>query len=833
MKLIKFALLILSFSFSSLLAVNTDSTLAAMEKLSPEKRTEVRLDLAYRLSKNNLSSSLEQSDIAYKESVELKNKFFQAQAIYYKGLAYYYVSAGDSAVANLEVAMERFTAINNRYYIGMCLYYLGTAYLIRDADQEKAMEYYYNSIPYCVESDNFRILGANYSSIGNIFRMNGAYENALDWITKAEKYYQLANYSEGRAWIYYSIGRLYDNMKLFNEAEDAFYQSLEIYRNLAAQDNNTNGVSICLDQLCAIYLEQNKLEKAQNANKEAFKNYSESGSLYGISNTYKNSATISYFTGYYKEALSYLDKALELKKVINDKLGIPGIYDYYGIIYTQINEEVRAIDSLNIGLDIATSNKQEALIVRITGHLAEAYAKTENYQIAYIYKDRQYNKYQLVNNLKSTKNLVQLTAIYELEENQKIIKNLEQENRINELTIMRQISWSHYMTVIILSITLILLLITYLYFRNFQTTKDLNRKNKELNCLYNFYRIMEDESDDAMWTTLIQTIPQLMRYPEHSGVRLKFDENSYKTDNFTRNNWVIEKAIKVFNHKIGTLEIVYLKNFNKTEDAFDTEELRLIDILCKHISTELENQTSTQSLVESEQKLRESNATKDKFFSIIAHDLRSPYNSILGFSKILRDTAKEGHTQDMVEFSDLIYLSAQQSFNLLNNLLEWSRSQTGAISFNPDYISIRQIVSDNIRLMNTAVEEKKIHISSNIADDMIYADKNIIDTIVRNLLSNAIKYSFTNGNIIVNAQADKNSYTLSVRDEGIGIPEKNLNKLFKLEESISTEGTKKEKGTGLGLLLCKEFVQIHHGDISAKNNTADGSTFTFHIPLEK
>jgi len=244
-----------------------------------------------------------------------------------------------------------------------------------------------------------------------------------------------------------------------------------------------------------------------------------------------------------------------------------------------------------------------------------------------------------------------------------------------------------------------------------------------------------------------------------------------------------------------------------------------------------ERKRADEVLIESEIRLRELNATKDKFFSIIAHDLKSPFNSIIGFSNLLIEQIQEKDYDGIAEYATIIRNSSQGAMDLLQNLLEWSRSQTGRMEFNPEYVEIVTLIDESIHLLVNSAQQKSIALSKELPRKAIaFADKAMISTILRNLISNAIKFTNPEGAIIISAEQKQNELLISVTDNGVGIKKEVIEKLFRIEEGFSTIGTKNEKGTGLGLILCKEFIEKHGGKIWVESKAGKGSRFCFTIP---
>ncbi len=245
-----------------------------------------------------------------------------------------------------------------------------------------------------------------------------------------------------------------------------------------------------------------------------------------------------------------------------------------------------------------------------------------------------------------------------------------------------------------------------------------------------------------------------------------------------------------------------------------------------------EQKKTLKALHQSETKFRELNATKDKFFSIIAHDLKSPFNGILGFSNLLTDQIRAKDYDGIEEYAEIIQYSSQKAIDLLMNLMEWSRSQSGRMDFNPERIEIGFLIGEVFELSNIAAIQKSIQFTTVQSEPlMVNIDKEMISSVLRNLISNAIKFTHPGGKIELKVEKTEKDLLVTVSDNGIGIEKKELAKLFRIDESYSLPGTHNEKGTGLGLVLCKEFIDKHKGTIWAESETDLGSRFCFKIPL--
>ncbi len=237
-------------------------------------------------------------------------------------------------------------------------------------------------------------------------------------------------------------------------------------------------------------------------------------------------------------------------------------------------------------------------------------------------------------------------------------------------------------------------------------------------------------------------------------------------------------------------------------------------------------------LHDSERKLKELNRTKDKFFSIIAHDMRGPFSGFLVFTKVLTDEYDNLDKEKIFQMAKNMNKSARTLFDFLENLLEWSRSQMGKLEFRPAQMDLFEAVDRNMQLLSATAQGKSISLNHNIErNTFIFADSDMLNTILRNLIGNALKFTLEGGKISVNVERHNDTFSrISVEDSGIGMLKSDQEKIFKIDTKYSTPGTNNEKGTGLGLILCKELTRKHQGDIWVESEEGRGTTVYFTIP---
>ncbi len=279
-----------------------------------------------------------------------------------------------------------------------------------------------------------------------------------------------------------------------------------------------------------------------------------------------------------------------------------------------------------------------------------------------------------------------------------------------------------------------------------------------------------------------------------------------------------------------TFGVMVVQDYHN-ENAYGEEEEQILMYVSEQIAIAIFKKNSELELVRYAAELKESNATKDKFFSIISHDLRSPFHALLGISEILTDESSVLTIEETRNFNREMYKTLKNQFKLLENLLEWSRIQTGKMEYFPSNLDLRIRVSEVANILMGNAVKKGIDLSNEIRPNLyVYADENMLRTILHNLISNAIKFTHTYGQITIEAIPKNGEVEISISDNGVGITAEEIEKLFRIDIQFTKPGTSKEKGTGLGLMLCKELVEKHGGKIKVESEPGKGSKFIFTLP---
>lgn len=599
----------------------------------------------------------------------------------------------------LDSAIVIANELDDNWSIGEYLFCKGQNSYI-EGDEIRALEYFNEALIACRLSDNFKFIGSSYSMMGTIFRVNGLYDKAIEYILKSKLNYDKANFIEGHAWTTYLLGRIYADINLPQQALNYFNESLALYKKVAAISGDRPGEAICYEQISALQLESGDLGKAYKSIQIVLEIHSAGGSKYGLSNAYKQLGKIEYVKGNIDKAEEYLSQSLEIKKQINDVMSQPSIYEYLGLCQLKKGFIEKGFMTIKSGLKLAISNNQKKVQLNIYSNLQNAYLEINDLDNAILCQNKQLEIKDLILSGAANTKMEQLQSLYELEEKNNKLVELEKQNEINKLKIKQQKTEQIIMIIGIFLVSLFSLAIYIFY-------KQLRSKNKEL---------------------------------------------------------------------------------------------------------------------------LEANRTKDKLFSIVSHDLRDPIGSSLGLTEFFINDIENNNFSSVKKQAQLIKGSLHNTFNLLTNLLEWSQSQLQKIEFNPRWLPLDAAIDDVADLMNHKAMQKNISIKFEIKNiPHVFADLNMLKTILRNLLSNAIKFSNKNDCIIISAKLNNNFVEVSIKDHGVGIKPERIENLFELESNATTLGTAGEKGTGLGLLLAKDLVVKQNGKIWAKSEAGKGSIIGFSL----
>lgn len=309
----------------------------------------------------------------------------------------------------------------------------------------------------------------------------------------------------------------------------------------------------------------------------------------------------------------------------------------------------------------------------------------------------------------------------------------------------------------------------------------------------------------------------------------RFSDNPLVTDN----PYVIFYAgiplVSPKGHALGTLCVIDNEPRNLNES-----QINALKILANQLMRLLELRLSIMDLKKSEEHLKQLNTTKDKLFSIIGHDLREPIGTLKPLLDILLKSSDLSDTENVKKVLRMIQKSSSAAYNLMENILAWARSQLNEITYSPEEIKLDKLVNRTLDLFTESLQNKNITLEVAISNDTVLkADKNMLMTVFRNLISNAIKFTPSGSSIHISSSINNGYHLIKVKDNGVGMDADRIQKLFQKTEYTSTYGTNGEKGNGIGLLLCKDFIERNGGQLFVESELNKGSVFSFTIPMSQ
>lgn len=701
-------------------------------------------------------------------------------------------------------ALELRTNSGNRKLIANSYNHIGSIYLANN-DTENALEFYFTALKIRENIQDILGIAQSQTNIALVYKKLNKHKESLEYLNKSlNNYINIGN----RSYIANTINQIGSTQKKLNQfdlALESYLEALRIYKEL----HNNNKIASILINIGIIYDDINNFSKALESYSSALEIKKETGdkkeiayTLHIIGNTYLKLKK-------YSEALNYYSEALDLRLEVGDKMNIANSYKSIGNTLLELNEYDNSIDNLKKALKIREEMGDMKGVSDILNDIGNFYAKIGNNTEALEYYLRTIEFCNKTND-QSLKALclrkvgvIRLQSGLEMEGLDNINQSLEIGQNISNLELIKNA-----------------------YFELFQYYNKRGNKGKALDNYLN-YTIVKDSINAKLNSQRLVEI-QMNFELEQSNSELSRIEN--EVSQLTAENKIRELALKKQKNVRNLLSIIVLITL-LSGGLFLSQYLskRKTNILLHEKIKEVDN--SNKLLKESEDSLKILNATKDKFFSIIAHDLRNPFNALHGLTQHLLNNYENFDPDEIKESIEIIYNSADDLLELLENLLHWSRTQRGKMKFTPTEINISEIIHKIFSLLKMNAEKKDINLINEIPPQKtIVGDIDMLTAILRNLISNAIKFSYTNSFVRVSSKDYKDYTEFSVMDNGVGISQENIQKLFRIDIHHSTSGTSDEQGSGLGLILCREFVEKHHGRIWVESELNQGSIFKFTIP---
>ena len=666
---------------------------------------ELSLDKAEKMARSNPERAQAILDSIKDQSVSQDNELMLGYVHLYQGLFHKAHIDQEKAWDAYALGMPIAEKYNDHYLSARLLREMGSQ-KNQTGDHVAAIEYYYNAIFHAEKVDAYRVMGACYSLIGNLFRVLGDYYQAIEFTLQAEKNYTKADYEEGSAWILYTLGVIYLDLNLYEDALQYLEKSLGIYERVALGNGDSRGVAICMDQIGKANLEQGELLLARESFNRSNSIYTLSDNIRGESISLKNMAKVEYQLGEYDKSLELLLQAHRINTSVNAVFGMSTVYEFIGKSLYAKNQYQAGIDSLEKGLEYAIVTKQRPIQKTLYGTLANMYYEQGDEAKAFKYFNRQAELSDSLSDKATSTKLAGLN-IYEMEQRRQQIRDLEVQNQLSNFKIQKQQDIQIALLLGAFVVFIFLLFTSYLYYSKRKTLTLVEEQREELEQLV---------------------------------------------------------------------------------------------------------------------------ATKDKFFSIIAHDLRGPLGMTMQTLDTFLEMFPDMSRDEIFEMLKNLDTTSATTFKLLENLLMWARLQSGSLVAEPKRIDLSRVILATLEVHQAQAEKKGVDIKIDVDTSLrSKTDEDMLATIIRNLVSNALKFTASGGRVAITAEAQDQDIRIDIQDTGIGIPESKIPEMFTVGNKFNRKGTDGEGSSGLGLILVKEFVELQGGQINIQSVEAEGTTVSFTV----
>lgn len=654
--------------------------------------------------------------------------------------------------------------------------------------------YYANISDSLSEYLSYEVGKAKSQRLIGVYNFNKSnYDKAIEHLTVALELFKKHNNENEIAVCYNDLGLCYKNTNKNALALENLNKSIKYYEkteNELAYAQTTTNIGI-------IYFNQGNYALAQKNYYDAMQIFETLNDKRGLSYCLNGIGVVYRTQGNLEKALQFYEKSLNIKNELNDKLGIASCYISIGNIHKINENKAEALSMYQNAKYILDTLGHKRGIAMCIANMAELYKINEDYNKSIDLHTEALGIFEQIGDQASVaQTLLSLGVVHsKLSDYQTALKYY---NKCFEIADV--------------SNNIDILLPLHEQYYNYYNLKNNYKKALDHFKLYNQFKDSLFNKENA------KAIADLELKYSFEKERQSMELEQEKALEIHEFEIIRQKNIRNFIIVLFVLMVllsgVMIYSYKLKQNAN-----RLLKVQKEIIS-------------EDNLQLKELNATKNKFFSIIAHDLRSPLGSLYSLGELLWNTKDKADRQMQDELIEALVKDSKRTFDLLDNLLKWAKSSSGRIDFNPETVDITSLVMSNIDMYNGKCAAKEISLLNLVTDDLkIHADYNMLDTVLRNLVSNAIKFTPNKGKIEITASSTAdNKIALSVSDNGVGIPQEHIDTLFNMDSKFRMIGTNDESGSGLGLKLCKEFIDKNGGEISVSSELGEGTTFTIILP---
>lgn len=816
-----------------------DSLLNRIENAEDTVKINLLNKLASEVLIRDLDLSLSYATKALDLSDERNYTRGKAEATCTNGMASFHQGNYQVALLNLEAALKLFKSMKNLSGEVICRNYIGQVHL-KTGNEEQAHIIFLKALNIAQNNDDKEGIALSLLNLGEINKFSGNYDASFQFRNSA----------------------------------------LDIYKEL----NNKKGVATCLQRLGVLYKELSNYDEALRYYREAYLINKDIGSSMGIASTFSSMGSVHKYMGNYDSAISYFQQALVLNTKLRQKrqiayhLGQMGevqrLYanylkalEYYqkelsiikeigdkrlesyllmgiGIVHLMQENRETALQYLTSCLDLAMENGDKRLISRSLNEIGALYIQQEKFEDAIVNINQALAISEEIGSKTGIAESFFLLGVISESQNKNTLaleyfqKAIRLHEELGQLapTAETSIKSAHVLfkmqryDEVIRNATAGLKIAQEIGAKEsiMQASEILAKAYAQLNDFENafFYHKLYADARNEIFT----------REGENKIIaiesRFELERKEQEILLLNRNQEINENRILVQRLVIAFIAILILILAIVLIAFIQRAKVK------QRINTLLENKNKkislqAEKLTKANTELHDLNATKNKFFSIIAHDLRSPFNSINGMLDIIVSDFDDLECKEVKEMLTSAQNASNVAFSLVENLLEWSRTQIGGIIVNPKKLCLTELVEHNFKLYENIAQSKEIRLSNNVDSNVaVYADEAMLNTVFRNLISNAIKFTKKGGLMSISADVLESEVKVFFKDNGVGIKKEKIERLFRIDSNYRTNGTENEKGTGLGLFLCMEFIKQSGGEIIVTSTEGVGSTFTMNLPAK-
>lgn len=663
---------------------------------------------------------------------------------------------------------------------------------------EKQVEYAARSLILAEELSDDRNIIRSLSLLAEAYFQLGYYPKSIEYSTRLYNIHHTSNDEINAAEALRMIADNHYNMSGYLESKDYFERALDIYK----KNQYFEGIAMALSGLARIHSHWGEYDEALNKYQDALRFWEEIGNQEGIASLFSGIGQIYEDLESYERAFEYFKRSLDIYQELGNQREIVQLTLNIGDIYLRKQFFDKALEYYFRAQEIGKDIFNKKLKATTLSNIGEAYNKKGDYIKALRYQQESLALKEEIGDKKLLSiTYTELGLVYfNVEDYKKALSYMQK-----GLDVAMEINFR-------MQINKCNLYLSNIYERTGNYKNSLKAYREYITGREN----VNSEEKQRMLAELQAKYQLERKEKENERLRHADDLNSAQ--------------IRTQQLIIGFVLFILLGSFALSIIMHSRyQQNRGLNIQLSLKNKEIEDQQRNVENLNAE--LKEANASKDKFFSIVAHDLKNPFNSLLVLSKLLLDDYDTFTHEERKQFIQQIKSSAENTYSLLQNLLAWASTQSGKAVIIKETIDIAKLSQEAIILLKPIAKNKKISIESLVnSNTTAYADKNMISTVLLNLVSNAVKFTPHKGKIEVRAIEKNNHVEVEIADTGIGISDANMQKLFKPDVKFHTVGTDKEKGTGLGLLLCKEFVEKNDGAIWVESAEGQGSRFHFSLP---